>query len=297
MRAVRAWIAAHPWTARALLYGGAILVGLPWAFSVVMTGTMRRPAEPLPAGWSEVALRSADGLALRAALRAGDPARPAFVIAHGLGDTLDSFLPLGNAFATRGHTVLAVDLRGHGGSEGGLTTLGGLEQRDVTAGMEHLRQQGLARSGLVLFGFSMGAVAVLHAAADQPDVKAVVAECPYDTYRDTIAHHARLFYGLPRWVPLMPMAIRVAEWRAGFDADAIDSLAAARRLRAPLFLIVDGLDRRMPESVVRRILDAHPGPKELWVADGVDHVGAQFHAEYPARVAAFLTAAGVWTAP
>jgi pimeloyl-ACP methyl ester carboxylesterase len=281
-----------------MLYGGAILLGLPWAFSVVMTGTMRRAAdEPLPAAWREVALRSPDGLALRAAIRAGDPARPAFVIAHGLGDTLDSFLPLGDAFAARGHTVLAVDLRGHGGSEGRLTTLGGLEQRDVTAAMEHLRQQGLAGGGLVLFGFSMGAVAVLHAAADQPDVKAVVAECPYDTYRDTIARHAKLFYGLPRWLPLIPMAIRIAEWRAGFDADAIDSLSAARRLRAPLFLIVDGLDRRMPESIVRRVLDAHPGPKELWVADGVDHVGAQWHPEYPARVAAFLVASGVWPAP
>ena len=65
----------------------------------------------------------------------------------------------------------------------------------------------------MLFGFSMGAVAVLHAAADPPDVKAVVAECPYDTYRATMAHHAQLFYGLPRWVPLIPLAIRVAEWR------------------------------------------------------------------------------------
>lgn len=294
MRAVRAWISAHPWTARALLYGGALLLGIPWAFSVVMTGIHRVPPSPLPAPWQEVRLRSADGLALRAALRPGDKARPAFVIAHGLGDTLESFLDIGGAFATRGHSVLVVDLRGHGGSEGRHTTLGGLEQRDVTAGLEHLRAAGLARGGFVLFGFSMGAVAVLHAAVDQPDVKAIVAECPYDTYRDTIAHHAQLLYGLPRWVPLIPLAIRIAEWRAGFDADAIDSVAAARRIRAPLLLIVDGLDPRMPEPVVRRVLDAHPGPKQLWVADGVDHVGAQFHPEYAARVSAFLRSAGVF---
>jgi pimeloyl-ACP methyl ester carboxylesterase len=139
----------------------------------------------------------------------------------------------------------------------------------------------------------MGAVAVLLAAADQDDLRAVIVEAPYDTYRNTVTHHAKLLYGLPAWVPIIPLAIRAAEWRAGFDADDIDVVQAARRIRAPLLAIVDGADPRMTEAIVRRVFDAHPGPKRLWVADGVDHVGAIQHPDYRRQVSGFLEANGL----
>jgi pimeloyl-ACP methyl ester carboxylesterase len=142
-------------------------------------------------------------------------------------------------------------------------------------------------------GHSMGSMAVLLAAVGQPDLRAVTVEAPFDTYRDTIAHHAKLLYGLPRWVPIIPIAIWIAEWRAGFDADEVDGIAAARAIQAPLFTIVDGIDPRMPEPVVRRVLDAHRGPKDIWVVPGADHVGAVLHPDYYRRLFAFLDAAGV----
>jgi uncharacterized protein len=189
--------------------------------------------------------------------------------------------------------VLLVDLRGHGGSEGSYTTLGGRERADVAAAMEALRERGLAANGIVLMGHSMGAVAVLLAASEAIDVRGVVVEAPYDTYRKTIAHHAQFLYRLPSWAPMIPTAIAAAEWRAGFDADSVDAVEAARRIRAPLFAIVDGEDQRMSEAIVRRIYDAHPGPKRLWIAPGVDHVGAITLREYGPRLRAFLDESGL----
>jgi uncharacterized protein len=98
---------------------------------------------------------------------------------------------------------------------------------------------------------------------------------------------------VPRWVPLIELAVALAEWRAGFDADEVDCLAAARLLRAPLLLIVDGADPRMPEAVVRRVLDAHPGPKRLWVAPGEPHAGASLNPGYWPTLEAFLGESGV----
>jgi pimeloyl-ACP methyl ester carboxylesterase len=76
-------------------------------------------------------------------------------------------------------------------------------------------------------------------------------------------------------------------------ADEIDALAAARHIQAPLFALADGADPRMPEAVVRRVFDAHPGPKRMWVTPGVDHVGAQYHPEYWPRVLSFLEESGL----
>jgi pimeloyl-ACP methyl ester carboxylesterase len=120
-----------------------------------------------------------------------------------------------------------------------------------------------------------------------------VAEAPYDSFRGTVLHHARLYYGLPEWFPLIPAAIRVAEWRAGFDADDVDTVAAARQLTAPLLLIRDGEDLRMPEPVVRRVYDAHRGPKQLWVAEGAPHSGGSHARGYWETVLGFLDKQGL----
>ena len=278
---------------RIVLYGGAIFVGLPLALSYVLTRTHPGgTSQYLPRGYKEVELVS-DGLKLRAWLAEGQPDKAAFVVVHGLGDNLESYLVHAQHFKDRGHTVILPDLRGHGASEGRYTTMGGKESEDVRAAIRYLRKEGLAAEGIALMGHSMGAVAVLLAAADQTDVRAVIVEAPFDTYRNTVAHHAKLLYGLPSWVPIIPLSIRFAEWRADFDADEVDAVAAAQRIRAPLLAMVDGLDERMPETVVRRIVAAHAGPNKLWVASGVDHVGAILHPDWESVVFGFLGRYGI----
>jgi len=277
--------------ARIALYAGALLVGLPIAASQLLVGTVRAPTLRPWAPWEEISVVST-GLRLRAWLAPGEPDRAAAVVVHGLGDSLESYTSLGETLNRRGHAVLLLDLRGHGKSEGRLTTLGGLEREDVRAALRALRERGEGDEGFVLLGVSMGAVGVLRAAAEEEDVRAVIAEAPYDNYRSTVLHHARLFYGLPSWFPLMPAAIAVAEWRAGFDADDVDAVDAARRITAPLLIIADGEDERMPESVVRRVYAAHPGPGRLWVAPGAPHSGGSAAPGYWETVLAFLDEAG-----
>ncbi len=278
---------------RVALYGGFVLVGLPLAFSELMIRVPRPASVPEARPPYEEAPLVSEGLRLRAWLARGRPEKPAVVIAHGLGDSLDSYLDNARIFLERGHTVLLLDLRAHGGSEGRYTTLGCRERADVLAAVAALREKGLAPRGVVLEGHSMGAVAALLAAPDTPGLRGVIAEAPYDSYRRSIAHHARLFYHLPEWLPLIPLAIKVAEWRAGFDADQADVVAAAGRFTAPLLAIADGEDRRMPEAVVRRVFDAHRGPGRMWVAQGVGHVGASLRPDYPAEIRAFLDENGL----
>jgi alpha-beta hydrolase superfamily lysophospholipase len=277
---------------RAAFYGTALLVGVPLAFSQVLIATQRQPTSPPPPGLEELRI-AADGLSLRAWLARGQPDRPAALVAHGLGDSIESYVEVAQALSRRGHTVLLLDLRGHGGSEGRYTTLGGREREDLRAALGWLSERGLASAGTLLMGYSMGAVAVLRAAADRDDVRAAVVEAPFDDYRASVAHHARLLYGLPGWFPIIPLTITIAEWRAGFDADDVDAVAAARRVRAPLFAIADGADTRMPEAVVRRVYDAHPGPKRMWVAPGAEHLGAMLSPEYWPRVSSVLDENGV----
>jgi fermentation-respiration switch protein FrsA (DUF1100 family) len=121
----------------------------------------------------------------------------------------------------------------------------------------------------------------------------VIAEAPYDDYRSSIVRHARLYYGLPRWFPLTWAAIAFAEWRAGFCADEVNTVEAARRMHGALLVIADGADSRMPEAVCRRVFDAHPGQKRFWIAPGAPHAGAGNAPGYWETVLGFLEASGV----
>ena len=279
--------------ARAFLYVSVIFVGLPIAFCHVMTRTHRSSISSQPPDGYETVELTSEELLLRAWLSKGELDRAAVVIVHGLGDTLESYRMHAKPLIVRGHTVMLLDLRGHGASQGTYTTLGGRESEDVRSAMRYLREAGLANNGLVLWGHSMGAVAVLLAAADQTDVRAVIAEAPYDSYRNTVAHHAQLLYGLPSWMPIIQLSIKAAELRAGFDADAIDTVAVAPHIDAPILGIVDGDDLRMPESVVRRITERHSGPSQIWVAEGVKHVGAIMHPQWEETVLGFLDEQGI----
>src|SRR5262245_43752172 len=117
----------------------------------MLVRSIRQPVHPVAAGYEEAWL-SADGLRLRAWIRRGDAGRAAVVVAHGRGDTLESYLEVGDRLGRRGHGVLLLDLRSHGASQGRYTTLGAREREDVRAAMRLLRERGLARDGFVLMG-------------------------------------------------------------------------------------------------------------------------------------------------
>lgn len=279
---------------RVFFYGAAIFVALPATFCHVMTHVPPQDTSPVPPDFEEIAIDSG-GTRLRGWLARGTPGatRAAVVVVHGFGDNLESYVDVGRAFRERGHPVLLVDLRGHGGSEGTGTTLGAHESGDVRAALARLRKEGLGAHGLVLVGYSLGATSALLAAVGQEDVRAVIVESPFDSLRETVAHHGTLLYRIPRWVPLARIAIAFAEVYKGFDADDVDTVAAARHIRAPLFALAGAADPRMPERVVRRIHDAHPGPKAIWIVPGADHIGAQLHPDYERRVTAFLEEHGL----
>jgi len=271
---------------RILFYGGAVFILIPLALSQALVGGYRGPTNPPPVGYREIHFVS-EGLRLRGWLKETGGRRAAVIVGHGLGDSLESYTEVASTLGERGHTVLLFDFRAHGGSEGRYTTLGARERLDVLAAAAFMRSSGLAPRGLILMGYSMGAVAVLRAASEL-DASGVIAEAPYDTYRENAVRHAQLLYHLPRWAPIIPITIAWAEWRAGFHASEVNTVDAARRIHAPLLLIADGEDNRMPEAVVRRILDAHPGPKRFWLAPAAGHCGAMLLPEYWPRVLGFL---------
>lgn len=235
----------------------------------------------------EVELRSEDGFRLTAWwMPSGKQGRAPVVILHGLGASKAHMIDYILFTQEQGNPTLAIDFRGHGGSDPSLTSIGFYESRDAMAAMQFVRERGAGDP--VLWGTSMGAVSALLAAARDGSAAGVIADAPFDTYRNTVLHHAKLFYGLSEF-PLITLAMPMIESRAGFRVDDVDCLRAAEQIQAPMLLLAGEEDVRMPPAMVRSIYERAAGPKEFWIIPGEGHENRNFGQEFRDKVAGFLS--------
>ena len=234
----------------------------------------------------DVEFRSKDGKKIAAWwLPKGNRGAPPVLVLHGLGASkahmIDYIL-----FAQReGNPVLAIDFRGHGDSDPSLTSIGFYESEDVLAGMKFVRERGSGDP--VLWGTSMGAVSALLAAERDGSVAGLIADAPFDTYRNTICHHAKLMYGIPEF-PLIVLACPMIEERAHFRMDDVNSLRAAAKIHAPMLVLAGEKDVRMDSAVVRTVYEAAGGPKEFWVIPGEGHENRTFQDSFQEKIRTFL---------
>jgi pimeloyl-ACP methyl ester carboxylesterase len=234
----------------------------------------------------DVELTSEDGKKISAWwLPQGREGKAPLLILHGLGASKAHMMDYILFAQKEGYPVMAIDFRGHGESEASLTSIGFHESRDVEAGMRYIR--GTGSGDPVLWGTSMGAVSALLAAERDGSVSGVIADAPFDTYRNTICHHAKLMYGIPEF-PLIVLACPMIEERAHFRMDDVNSLRAAAKIHAPMLVLAGEKDVRMDSAVVRTVYEAAGGPKEFWVIPGEGHENRTFQDSFQEKIRTFL---------
>ncbi|MBI4568708.1 MAG: alpha/beta fold hydrolase [Planctomycetes bacterium] len=278
---------------------GALLVGtlLPLLFAVAQTHRLKltTKAPPLPefsAGCEEVRFETDDGLTLAGwffpAKYRDTHRHSAVVVCHGLNANKENFHSHGLFLHQRlGCHVLVFDFRGHGESDGHLTTFGALERRDVAAAVDYLRSRPDVDPGRVFgLGFSMGASALLMAAAERPDLfRAIACDCPFG---DLSAMARARVSGLPEWCrPLFLEALEpAARLYLGGPVSSVSPRREAEGLTTPLLLIHGDADSVIPCEETLRIHAAAPKGAGLMVVHGAGHAGshAQNALEYERRV-------------
>lgn len=182
--------------------------------------------------------------------------KPVIIIIHGLAASKEHMISHIMLCQKLGFSVLALDLRGHGDSDPSFTSIGYHEQKDVHSALRYLEKQG--EKSFILWGTSMGAVTAIHVAADTTaDVRGCILDAPFDTLKNTLAHHAKLMFGLPRF-PLLPLTFYILEQKMKFSLDHIDSLKAAEKITSPILFLAGEKDERMPPSLIEKIHEKAP---------------------------------------
>ncbi|HXH85100.1 MAG TPA: alpha/beta fold hydrolase, partial [Candidatus Tectomicrobia bacterium] len=163
-------------------------------------------------------------------------------------------LPLAAALAPD-FTVLLVDLRYFGSSEGAATTLGLRERADLSRAVDLLAARGAAPVGV--FGLSLGGAVALGAAADDARIRAVAAYAPFADLRQ-LAHDLYAWMGPLRHAFVGALLV----WgRLAFGADLTRPapVEAAARLQIPVWLVHSREDDQIPFRHAERLREALAG--------------------------------------
>lgn len=154
------------------------------------------------------------------------------------GDKSDQHvLETAPVYAQTGYSVLMIDLRAQGDSEGQRITMGYQEARDVHGALTWLEERGFKHSEVIVHGWSMGAATALRAAPDA-GVAAVVADSAYADLPQILQEQLPEASGLPSF--FNPVIMLVAKLFLGLDPWAVRPEQEARRLcdeDVPLLII------------------------------------------------------------
>jgi len=237
---------------------------------------------PLKAWWlpDQPAGASATGPAPTSAQP--QPTTVNIVMAHGRDMNRSGMLARAAFLVHNEYNVLDVDLRNHGESAGNYLTPGSREALDILGGVAYVRSRG-ERGPIVAFGYSYGAVAALHAAAQCADVDAVVADSAFispDDVLKNVVHeksiplHFRILLQFARLPLLDRSSDLMFRLRTGvrIDRDTASALAAVRRIRQPILFISGDRDWLAPTENARRMYQEAPtARKQLVVIPGASH--------------------------
>lgn len=230
--------------------------------------------------FQDIELRTEDNIKLSAWYT---PPRNGAVIlvAHGYGDKRSEDLYA--LFASHGYGVIAWDFRAHGESEGEFSSLGYYEMLDAKAALDFaLAQPGVEHVGA--WGGSMGAVTMIRATAEYPEIEALVADSPFDTLEDEMALRVPF--------PIMRSLIRFfAERKSGVTLDLVRPVDDIGRISPrPVFLIQGLADGMVPLDSAQRLFDAAGEPRLLWTENDVPHLNmyAYYKTRYTKRVIKFF---------
>jgi fermentation-respiration switch protein FrsA (DUF1100 family) len=256
----------------------------PYLAARLATGASTRPIDrkltetPATYGaqYRDVEFQTSDGVKISGWLMPSRDKHTTIIYSHGLFRSRRELLERAVDLWKLGYGALLYDSRNHGESGPARVTLGYNERLDSEAAVKFLSEEARSTDHIVLFGISMGAATALLAAAETPQVSAVIADSPFLSFKETTDHHIGLFLKLPPF-PLANEVRFFIEQRGDFDGSKLDSIDAVKRISdRPMLFIAAANDRRMPPDRAQKLYDTSTSSKkDLLVIDGP---GSEIHA-------------------
>ena len=228
--------------------------------------------------WS---IRSMDGLNLHAAYLPADNPKRLVLFSHGYrGTSFGSIAHMAQHLHDNGSSLLFVDQRCCGKSEGEYITFGAKEQYDILWWIQRLNEENVDHLPIYLFGQSMGTAAVLLASGHElpKEVKGIIADCGFHSMKQQLRDMASEWFHL-HWIELLLIRVDLfCRIFAGFKMKDADTTDALKHNKLPILFIHGEEDTYvLPENTVMNY-SLCSAPKELVLVPEARHLCSSYEA-------------------
>ncbi len=210
------------------------------------------------------------------------------IVVHGLDSNRardpEVYMPLIRDLHERGFSLLMFDLRAHGESDGEVMSAGYFERYDVLGAMDVAEDRyGIPAQRIGVLGFSMGGVAALLGATEEPRLRALVVDSAFANIDDLFAVEVADRTPLPEWTVnvVKPGMEIVARVRYGIRLSALKPEEFVGGIDFPLLFTHAEDDDRIAADHSERIAAAatHPETRLQSFPSGGHSAAFSDHAE------------------
>ena len=223
-------------------------------------------------------VESHDGLKLHATYFPQGEEKKVALCFHGYtGEGMKDNLAISNYYLKRGYSLLLVDARAHGASEGTYIGFGCLDRYDALCWLEWITGRCGENVEILMHGTSMGGATVLMASglALPPQVKGIVSDCGFTSPKEVFTHVLHSMYHLPAF-PVIPAANLINKRLAGYGMDEGNAAREVRKATVPIFMIHGDADTFVPVSMCEEIYENIASPKQKLIVEGAAHAESYY---------------------
>ncbi len=221
-----------------------------------------------------VEITAYDGIKLVGHLCRAEKQKRVLIAMHGWRSTwYADFGAISEFWYNNGCTVLYVEQRGQGESDGEYMGFGLTERYDCLEWIKYLNRNGFSDVSMYLVGISMGATSVLMASGfdDLPkNICGIIADCgfisPYAIWKNIVEKNIKLSYR-----PLKKEVDILCRQRLALTANGYSTTEALSKNTIPVMFIHGDADGFVPVEMTYENYAACTAPKRMLIVKGADH--------------------------
>ncbi|OKH31158.1 phospholipase [Nostoc calcicola FACHB-389] len=188
-------------------------------------------------------------------IKAKQPNAKVLLYLHGNGINIGANIAHANRFYQLGFSVLLIDYRGYGRSEGSFPNEKRVYEDAATAWNYLVQQQEISPRQIFIYGHSLGGAIAIDLAVKHPQAAGLIVESSFTSIRDLIAYR-NMFW-------MFPVDLILTQ--------RFESIKKLPNLKMPVLFIHGVNDLVVPSFMSQKLYAAAPEPKQLLLVPAAEH--------------------------
>lgn len=237
-------------------------------------------------------ITSFDGLKLHATWFPQGDCKKVVICFHGYtSQGMKDYIGLSGYYLENGYSMLLVDERAHGQSEGTYIGFGCLDRRDALKWINWAVENCGEDVQILLHGTSMGGATVLMTSSLElpSQVKGIISDCAFTSPKEVFTHVLKHMMHMPAF-PMIQIADILNRKLAGYALDECNAAREVKNAKVPILFIHGSGDTFVPCSMCETLYENCSAPKARLIVEGAAHAESYYKetAEYEAAMNKFI---------